>query len=178
MAVRSFAAPAPESLTMGCEEEFQIVDPATGKLASRAAGLKEESHLAGNLAPQHELHLCQIETATGICGSLGEVREQLGAARRDLKASAAEHDLVIAASGTHAFSDWHDQSITPMDRYLGMAADYQYLVRELLIFGQHVHIGIEDPDLAVETMNRSRVYLADLLALTSSSPFWLGEDTG
>ncbi|WP_171185073.1 carboxylate-amine ligase [Alienimonas chondri] len=178
MAARSFTAPDPDSLTMGCEEEFQIIDPSTGQLASRAEKLKRDSHLHGELAPQNELHLCQIETATPICGSLGEVREKLGAARRDLLESASHFGLTIAASGTHPFSDWHDQTITPKDRYLGMVSDYQYLTRELLIFGQHVHVGIEDPDLAVEVMNRSRVHLSSLLALTASSPYWVGEDTG
>ncbi|QDT14681.1 carboxylate-amine ligase [Alienimonas californiensis] len=178
MTARSFTAPDPESLTMGCEEEFQIVDPSTAKLASRADKLKRDSHLKGDLAPQNELHLSQIETATSICGSLGEVREQLGAARRDLLESASHFGLTIGAAGTHAFSDWHDQPVTPKKRYLGMVTDYQYLTRELLIFGQHVHVGIADPDLAVQVMNRSRVYLPTLLALTASSPYWLGEDTG
>lgn len=178
MTARSFTAPDPESLTMGCEEEFQIVDPDTAKLASRANKLKKDSHLKGDLAPQHELHLSQIETATSICGSLGEVREQLGAARLDLLESASHFGLTIGAAGTHAFADWHDQPVTPKKRYLGMVTDYQYLTRELLIFGQHVHVGIADPDLAVQVMNRSRVYLSTLLALTASSPYWLGEDTG
>lgn len=178
MTARSFTAPDPQSLTMGCEEEFQIVDPATGKLASRAEKLKADSHLHGDLAPQNELHLCQIETATPICGSLGEVREKLGDARRDLLESASHFDLTIGAAGTHAFADWHDQPVTPKERYLGMVSDFQYLTRELLIFGQHVHVGVEDPDLAVQVMNRSRVYLSTLLALTASSPYWLGEDTG
>ncbi|MFH5806642.1 glutamate--cysteine ligase [Alienimonas sp. DA493] len=178
MTARSFTAPDPESLTMGCEEEFQIVDPETGKLASRADKLKKDSHLTGDLAPQNELHLSQIETATSICGSLGEVREQLAAARRDLLESASHFGLTVGAAGTHAFADWHDQPVTPKRRYLGMVTDYQYLTRELLIFGQHVHVGIADPDLAVQVMNRSRVYLPALLALTASSPYWLGEDTG
>ncbi len=178
MAARSFTAPDPDSLTMGCEEEFQIVDPATGKLASRAEKIKAGSKLTGEMAPQNELHLSQIETATPICGSLGEVREKLGSARRDLLDAAAKYGLTLGAAGTHAFADWHDQPVTPKDRYLGMVSDFQYLTRELLIFGQHVHVGIEDPDLAVEVMNRSRVYLSNLLALTASSPYWLGEDTG
>ena len=174
----SFTAPDPGSLTMGCEEEFQIVDPATGKLAPGAEKLKADSHLTGERAPQNELHLSQIETATPICGSLGEVREQLGTARRDLLEAAAENGVTIGAAGTHAFADWHDQPVTPKDRYLDMVADYQYLTRELMIFGAHVHVGIEDPDLAVQVMNRSRPYLSTLLALTCSSPYWIGEDTG
>ena len=178
MASRSFTAPDPESLTMGCEEEFQIVDPATAKLAPGAEKLKADSHRTGDQAPQNELHLSQIETATTICGSLGEVREQLSAARRDLLEAAAENGVTIGAAGTHAFADWHDQAVTPKDRYLGMVSDYQYLTRELLIFGCHVHVGIADPDLAVQVMNRSRPYLSALLALTASSPYWLGEDTG
>ena len=178
MPSRSFTAPDPASLTMGCEEEFQIVDPATAKLASGAEKLKAGSHLTGEEAPQNELHLSQIETATPVCGSLGEVREKLAASRRDLLDAAAEYDVTIGAAGTHAFADWHDQSVTPKARYLDMVSDYQYLTRELLIFGQHVHVGIADPDLAIAVMNRSRPYLSTLLALTASSPYWLGEDTG
>ena len=178
MAARFFTAPDPESLTMGCEEEFQIVDPVTAKLASGAEKLKAGSHLHGEQAPQNELHLSQIETATPICGSLGEVREKLGTARRDLLEAAAGQNVTIGAAGTHAFADWHDQTVTPKDRYLGMVSDYQYLTRELLIFGQHVHVGIEDPDLAVQVMNRARPYLSALLALSASSPYWLADDTG
>ena len=150
MASRSFTAPDPASLTMGCEEEFQIVDPATGKLAPGAEKLKAGSHLTGEEAPQNELHLSQIETATPICGSLGEVREKLGLARRDLLDAAAGHGVTIGAAGTHAFADWHDQPVTPKSRYLDMVSNYQYLTRELLIFGAHVHVGVADPDLAVQ----------------------------
>ena len=175
---RSFTAPDPADLTMGCEEEFQIVDPETGKLAPGAEKLKAASHRTGEEAPQNELHLSQIETATTICRSLGEVREQLAAARRDLLTAAEEHGVTIGASGTHAISDWHDQRVTPKRRYLDMVTDYQYLTRELLIFGCHVHVGVADPDLAVQVMNRARPYLSTLLALTCSSPYWLSEDTG
>ena len=177
-APRSFAAPEPAELTMGVEEEFQIVDPETRKLAQAAEDLKKGSTRRGELAPQNELHLSQIETATPICGSLGEVKSHLGDARRDLLGAAAAAGVTIGAAGTHAFDHWKDQLVTPKRRYLDMVADYQYLTRQLMIFGCHVHVGVADPDLAVQVMNRGRARLSTLLALTCSSPYWMGDDTG
>jgi hypothetical protein len=91
---------------------------------------------------------------------------------------ARKKDLCIAAAGTHPFSSWVDQEITPLERYVGVKQDMQDLAQQLLIFGTHVHIGIEDREFLIDAMNVSRYFLPHLLCLTSSSPFWVGRNTG
>ena len=113
-----------------------------------------------------------------MLNSLGEAREELTRLRRELNDAASAQGHAIVAAGTHPFSHPGDQPVTPKKRYRDMVADYRYLVRELVIFGCHVHVAVPDPELRVHVMNRSRPYLAPLLALTASSPYWEGGDTG
>jgi glutamate---cysteine ligase / carboxylate-amine ligase len=167
-----------EAFTIGVEEEYQIIDPVTRELSSSAASiLAEAEHRLGEQV-QPELQLSQIEIATPICRTLSEVRTEIVRARREVMAAAAQVNKHIAAAATHPFSHWKGQQITPKDRYQGLARDYQQLAREQAIFGCHVHIGLENREIAMQVMNRARVWLAALLALAASSPFWLGEDTG
>ena len=126
---------------------------------------------------QTELQLSQVEAATPVCQNLQEVREELIHMRREMIAAAAHKKKRLAAAGTHPFSHWRNQRITPKERYQGIAADYQQLAREP-IFGCHVHVGLEDRAMALQVMNRASIWLAPLLSLTANSPFWLGEDTG
>ena len=173
-----FTIPEPSDLTFGVEEEYQIVDPATGKLASGAQALKARAEAEYDDEFQNELHLCQIEVASGVLNSLDDARDELARLRRELNDAAAKQGHAIVAAGTHPFSHPQDQPVTPKKRYRDMVADYRYLVRELVIFGCHVHVAVPDPELRVHVMNRSRPYLAPLLALTASSPYWEGEETG
>ena len=91
---------------------------------------------------------------------------------------AAKNGLVIAAAGTHPFSSWMEQEITPLERYIGVKEDLQDLAQSLLIFGTHVHIGIEDPEFRIDAMNVCRYFMPHVFALSTSSPFWMGRNTG
>ena len=164
--------------TIGVEEEYQIIDAETRELRSRQQTILREAQRAVGERAQPELYLSQIEIGTPICRTLAEVRAQIARLRRELIAAAEQMGCRIAAAGTHPFSHWDAQEVTPKARYIGIAQDYQQLAREQLIFGCHTHIGISDREAAIEVMNRARPWLAVLLALSANSPFWLGADTG
>ena len=119
-----------------------------------------------------------IETNTPVCTTLAEVRQALRRARRALVEAAGRHGLAIAAAGTHPFSSWADQEVTDKTRYHNLAADYRQVFREEVVFGCHVHVGFDDREAAIQTMNRVRPWLPVLLALSANSPFWVGADTG
>jgi carboxylate-amine ligase len=171
-------APATEDFTIGVEEEYQIIDPATRELCSRAKHILPIAQQALGEEVQPEAQLSQIEIATPICRTLADVRGEVVHRRREVIAAAAKDGNRIAAAGTHPFSHWEDQQLTPKDRYKSLERDYQQLTRELIICGCHVHVGISDRDAAIGVMNRARVWLAPLLALSANSPFWLATDTG
>jgi carboxylate-amine ligase len=119
-----------------------------------------------------------IETNTPVCTTLAEVRQDLRRARRALVEAAGQEGLAIAAAGTHPFSSWADQEVTDKTRYHNLAADYRQVFREEVVFGCHVHVGFDDREAAIQTMNRVRPWLPVLLALSANSPFWTGADTG
>ena len=119
-----------------------------------------------------------IETNTPVCTTLAEVRQALRRARRALVEAAGQEGLAIAAAGTHPFSSWADQEVTDKTRYHNLAADYRQVFREEVVFGCHVHVGFDDREAAIQTMNRVRPWLPVLLALSANSPFWVGADTG
>jgi carboxylate-amine ligase len=167
-----------EAFTVGVEEEYQIINPITRELRTRAQRILPQAQQAVGEEAQPELFLSQIEIATPICRTLADVRAEIVRLRRAVIDAAAAENCQIAAAGTHPFSHWEDQSITPKARYLTIAQDYQQLAREQLIFGCHVHVGISDREAAIQVMNRVRPWLAPLLALAANSPFWLGVDTG
>lgn len=166
-----------ETFTMGVEEEYQIIQPGTYELSSSSSALLPTAQRALGEKVQPELQLSQLEAATPVCRSLQEVRAALVHIRRELVAAAARQGKYLAAAGTHPFSHWKSQRITPKERYREIADDYQQLAREP-IFGCHVHIGLEDREIALQVMDRASMWLAPLLALSANSPFWLGEDTG
>lgn len=167
-----------ELLTIGVEEEYQIVDEETRELRPRSLLILPDAQESVGDSVTPELYLSQIEIGTPICQSLSEVRSELTHLRRELDSAARQHGCRIAAAGTHPFSHWEDQEVTPKRRYLGIAQEYEQLAREQLIYGCHVHIGIKDREIAIGVMNRARLWLAPLLALAANSPFWLGWDTG
>jgi carboxylate-amine ligase len=168
-----------DALTLGVEEEFLIVDRQTRALASCSNKIVNEAVLTMGDAVSPELNLCQIETASVICSTTEQLRRDLRSTRRALGDAAAIHDRAIVATGTHPFSSWEDQRVNiAYERYAVMEDRYQAVARQQIICGCHVHVGIDDPDLAVEVMNRSRPWLPTLLALSTNSPYWHGVDTG
>ncbi|MEP6572412.1 MAG: carboxylate-amine ligase [Gemmatimonadota bacterium] len=165
------------SLTIGIEEEYQIIDPSTRELRSYITEiLKEDSMILGEVKP--ELHQSMVEVGTKVCHTPAEVRAELIRLRRLVMDLAAKNGLVIAAAGSHPFSSWMEQEITPLERYVGVREDLQDLAQSLLIFGTHVHIGIEDRDFLIDALNVSRYFMPHVLALSTSSPFWMGRNTG
>jgi glutamate---cysteine ligase / carboxylate-amine ligase len=165
-------------LTIGVEEEYQLVDPDTRELRPRAEPVLAEAGRTLGAAVQPELYLSQVETGTGVCTSLDEVRAELVRLRRRLGAAAERAGTRIMAAGLHPFSHWQDQPVTPKRRYLNLLADHGQLAREVVVFGCHVHVGFDDRELAVQAMNRALPRLAPILALSANSPYWLGLDTG
>jgi len=170
--------PTQEQFTIGVEEEYQIVDRETRELRSRALRILPEAQAAVGDSVTPELYLSQIEIGTNVCGTLSEVRQELTLLRSEIISAAESDGNRIAAAGTHPFSHWEDQELTPKHRYRGIAEEYEQLAREHLIYGCHVHVGINDREAAIGVMNRARLWLAPLLALAANSPYWLGWDTG
>lgn len=166
--------------TMGVEEEYQIIDPSTQALAADAERLLSsvESPLAASIQVQSEMQCSQVEIATPICYNLAEVRSALVRARQLVINTAAQFNRQIAATGTHPFSHWKNQLITANERYQKIEQRYQQLAYEQAISGCHVHIGCEDREIALQIINRARLWIAPLLALSANSPFWLQDDTG
>ena len=165
--------------TLGVEEEYQIIDPETRGLSPRGEGVLRRARQAlGGERVAPELRSSQVEAMTPVCRTLSEVRAELSRLRRAVIGAAAEESCRIAAASTHPFSPWQEQPITPKERYFKIVEREQQLAREQVVFGFHVHVGIEDREAALGVMNHLRVWLAPLLALSANSPFWLGEDTG
>ncbi|MFN0177641.1 MAG: carboxylate-amine ligase [Gemmatimonadales bacterium] len=165
------------SLTIGIEEEYQIIDPVTRELRSYITEiLKEESVVLGEVKP--ELHQSMVEVGTKVCHTPAEARAELVRLRRLVMDLAAKNGLKVVAAASHPFSSWMEQEITPLDRYIAVREDLQDLAQRLLIFGTHVHVGIEDRAFLIDAMNAARYMLPHLLALSTSSPFWLGRKTG
>jgi len=165
------------SLTLGIEEEYQVVHPETGELTSFITEILEgDEETREQIHP--ELHQACVETASEVCRDVGEAREEVLRMRRLVSSTVAEKGLAILAAGTHPFSTWEQQDITPLDRYVGLREDLQQVAERNLIFGTHIHVGIEDRDFMVDAMNVSRYFLPHLLALSTSSPFWEGSKTG
>jgi glutamate---cysteine ligase / carboxylate-amine ligase len=164
-------------LTIGIEEEFQIVD-AEGQLKSHSATLLAAAgpRLGEQIRP--EMMQSVIEAGTKICADISEARSEIATLRGTLVALLRPAGLRIASAGTHPFSHWQDQLVTEQERYKVLEEELQDVIRELLIFGLHVHIGIADRERRVEVMNEARYFLPHLLAISTSSPFWLTRNTG
>jgi carboxylate-amine ligase len=165
------------SLTLGIEEEYQIIDPATRELKSYITEILAGDHMIlDEVKP--ELHQSMVEIGSKVCRTPSELRSELVRLRGLVMDLAARSDLVIAAAGTHPFSSWMTQEITPLERYAGVKEDLQDLAQQLLIFGTHIHVGIEDKDFLIDAMNVARYLLPHVLCLSTSSPFWQARRTG
>jgi carboxylate-amine ligase len=125
-----------------------------------------------------EMHQSVVEVGTGVCKNIKEAKNDIRSLRRDMIKLASENGLLLAAGATHPFADWRSQEIYPDERYLKVVEDLQLVARANLIFGLHVHVGIEDRETTIHVMNQARYFLPHLLALSANSPFWQGMKTG
>ena len=166
------------TFTIGIEEELQIVDPESRALRSHIQQILAERTTVIRERVKSEMHQSVVELGTDICVDARAARAQLIRLRSELASVAAHAGLCIASAGTHPFSHWMDQEITADERYRIIVQDMQQIARANLIFGLHVHIGIPDREEAIDVMNQARYFLPHLYALSSNSPFWLGQDTG
>ena len=165
--------------TLGVEEEYLLVDLETRDLIQTApnsfmATCKKE--LGDQVT--HELLQSQVEIGTRICENVDEVRDELVRLRQGLSTLAREHDMGLLAVSTHPTASWRDQHSVDLERYRLLTHDFQAIARRLVICGMHVHAGIEEHDLRIDLMNQVIYFLPHLLALSASSPFWEGQNTG
>ena len=166
------------SFTIGIEEEYLLVHQDTLDLAEAPKELMDDcvNVLGEQVSP--EFLRCQVEVGTKVCKSISEAREDLSRLRRCVAEIAGKHGLTPLAVSCHPTADWKDQEHTDKKRYNELEHDLAGVVRRMLISGCHVHVGIDDDDLRVDLMNQAAYFLPHLLALSCSSPFWQGEDTG
>lgn len=172
------ARPEP-AFTLGVEEEYLLVDRASRDLVrDPPPGMMEdcEAILRGRVSP--EFLRCQIEVDTPVCQTVAEARAELAHLRATVAEVAGRHGLAPIAASTHPFAAWDLQKHTDKERYNVLARDIQAPARRLVICGMHVHVGIEDPQLRIDLLGQIAYFLPHLLALSTSSPFWRGEDTG
>lgn len=167
------------SFTMGIEEEYMLVDPKTRNLVSDPdpAMFDKCKELLGDRVT-HELLRSQIEVSTRPYSSLTALGADLARLRKTVISTAQEYGMGVIASSTHPFAQWWKQQVVPDERYLMLAGDMQTVARRMVTGGMHVHVGIEDPDMRIDLMGQVTYFLAHLLALSTSSPFWDGSDTG
>lgn len=177
-------------LTLGVEEEYQIIDPETRNLQAYISELltqDKQREMSLDLKP--ELMQSQVEVGSNVCRNIKEVRQEMIRLRRAICNMAAENGVSIVAASTHPFARWDEQPITEGVRYKELLDDMQGVAKRLLIFGMHVHVGFipedvtpeqerEYRDLMMEIMNQARYFIPHLLALSTSSPFWHGRNTG
>ena len=168
----------PPSLTIGIEEEYQVIDPESRELAPYITEILHSDQVVLREQLKPELHQSVVEVGSKVCRTITEAREEVVRMRRLVSEHVAKSGLRIAAAGTHPFSSWMEQEITPLDRYLDIYEDLRDIAHKNLIFGMHVHVGIEDREFVIDAMNVARYFLPHILALSTSSPFWMGRNTG
>jgi carboxylate-amine ligase len=170
---------AKPAFTIGIEEEYQTIDPVTYDLRSH---IQTEIFTQGQRVMAEkikaEMHQSVVEVGTSVCKSIKEAKADVRQLRRQMIDLAAQNGLLLAAGGTHPFADWRHQEIHPDERYQKVVEDMQLVARANLIFGLHVHVGMEDRETTIHIMNQVRYFLPHLLALSTNSPFWVGMNTG
>ncbi|MBT5876252.1 MAG: carboxylate-amine ligase [Candidatus Latescibacteria bacterium] len=168
----------PEELTLGIEEEYQIIDPHTRELTSYVSEFLEKGRMVFRDQVKPEFLQSQIEIGSKVCRDISEARQEVSRLRRMVCEIGDKSGHKIVAAGTHPFSRWQEQDITEKDRYRSLVADLQYIARRLLVFGTHIHVAVPNRELRIDVMNQVCYFLPHILALSTSSPFWLGENTG
>ncbi|GAA3765974.1 glutamate--cysteine ligase [Salinactinospora qingdaonensis] len=173
---------ASERATLGVEWELQLVDTSTRHLRQEAqqvlADLPDLSQGDGKPPLRHELMQCTVEVVTGICETVEEARADLSANIERLQGVLTPRSAALLCAGTHPLDDWRDQTLSPVQRYGELIDEMQWLGRRILTFGVHVHVGVRSKEKAIPIVNALAAYLPHFLALTASSPFWSGHDTG
>ena len=166
------------TFTLGIEEEYLLVAPDTGRLASAPDAMMADcrSVLGDSVSP--EFLRCQIEVGTPVSADIARARDHLAHLRRTVARIAGDYGLAPISASCHPFADWRDQFHTDKDRYHQLSRDMGAVARRMLICGMHVHVGIPSPALRIDLMNQMAYFLPHLLALSASSPFWQGSDTG
>ncbi|MCM2562168.1 carboxylate-amine ligase [Lutimaribacter sp. EGI FJ00015] len=169
---------AQPDFTIGIEEEYLLVDRDSLALSPAPTELMERcgAALEGQFSP--EFLDCQVEIGTRVCADVAEARDDLRHLRSTVARIAADYNLAPIAASCHPFADWRQQHHTDRDRYNSLRQDLAGVVRRMLICGMHVHVGIDAPDQRIDLMNQLAYFLPHLLALSCSSPYWQGEDTG
>ncbi|MDT7605128.1 MAG: glutamate---cysteine ligase / carboxylate-amine ligase, partial [Acidobacteriota bacterium] len=167
-----------DKYTLGIEEEFQIVDPETRELKSHVSEMLDEGRMLLGEQVKPEMIQSQVEVGTGICRNIGEARADISRLRSIVSQLARKKGLAIVAASTHPISLWKEQEIYDDPHYMLLIEELQMVARSLLIFGLHVHVGIEDRERQIHIMNAARYFLPHVLALSTSSPFWLGVNSG
>src|SRR5262245_43898288 len=169
----------PPSLTLGVEEEYLLVDPESRDLvASPPKGFMSRCRKRLGRQVTHELLQSQVEVGTGVCRDVAQARNELTELRSTVAKTAAEFGMAMIAASTHPFANWRNQRRVDKERYIVLSRDMQALAQRMVICGMHVHAGIEDDQLRIDLMNQATYFLPHLLALSTSSPFWMGHDTG
>ena len=167
------------SLSIGIEEEYQTIDPETRDLRSHIQSeILSKAKVALHESVKAEMHQSVVEVGTKVCRNIKEARADILGLRRAMITLAGENGLLLASASTHPFADWKLQEIYPDERYRRVVEDMQLVARANLVFGLHVHVGIEDRNTAIHIMNSMRYFLPHILALSSNSPFWMGMQTG
>ena len=168
-----------EPFTLGVEEEYMLLDPETFDLVQHVDTVltaAQDGEFDERIGP--ELMQSVLEISTPVCKTTADVDRELRRLRSHVTQAAASHNLRVGSAGTHPFSLFERQRITARDRYRNLVDQMQYVARRELIFGLHIHVGVDDPDKAIQVVNALLVELSSLLALSASSPFWRGEPTG
>ena len=164
--------------TLGVEEEYQIIDPKTRDLRSHMSKIVDGGKIVLREQVKAEMHQSVVEVGTNICKNVGEARKEVSYLRNKISELAAKQDLVVGAASTHPFAKWQDQEITDDPRYHNIVNELKDIARSNLIFGLHVHVGIENREVALQLMNQACYFLPHIYALTTNSPFWEGRNTG
>jgi len=168
--------------SLGVEVELEVVDRGTRQLASAATDILTELGAPhgedGHPKAKHELFECTVEIITGICSTVAEAKADLEATLAEVDAAAKARGLALMCSGTHPFSHYRDQIISPNPRYARLVADMAWMARRLQIFGIHYHVGVRSPEKAIAIANALSFHIPHFLALSASSPYWHGHDTG
>lgn len=164
--------------TLGIEEEFQTIDPQTRELRSHMSKIVDGGKIVLQERVKAEMHQAVVEVGTNICNNIEEARREVTYLRKMIIDLADKQNLKIASAGTHPFSDWQAQLITPNERYDKLIDEMRDVARSNLIFGLHVHVGIESRNEGIQIMNAVRYFLPHIYALSTNSPFWCGRNTG
>ena len=167
--------------SLGVEWELQLVDTQTRDLVQRASEVLAEMAPDGSdehPKAKHELFESTLEVITGVCSDVPEALSDLSATVGELEALLAPRGIALACAGTHPFSRWQEQEVSPDPRYAKLIEDMQWMARQLLIFGVHVHVGVRSPAKVLPVVNALMAYVPHFLALSASSPYWIGDDTG